>query len=611
MNNENNYPGLVPLDEPTYITELDPAMWPKPVIMGTLLKRVNQNAQRLICGWTGRKFAPRNFRKYQTDGGVDEPYKSGKRAVYGYRQYLQGLVILKLRWEKMSPKQINEFLKGKDNEELERILRTDCAISPAELGPVRQRAILGCEKITESVPTPAPAAAGPPKTISSLKIAELTGRKHGNLRRSLFLAMTKAGLVPRQFDGVYKDSRSRRKPCYYLTRDVYTRVRDVFLLQELAAIGAWWRQQETDSTVATGQRSEDLARGILAGVPVKESVGVTVGNPDGVAKVNFDVKEDGAVPPSIVPLDPEDVDLTTWGTEAEPPPVDPEDIDLTAYAIEAWNAMERVGMTVVKPGAATQEAPASPATHPAIAIFDSPEFGAIRTVTEGEKPLFCAKDVALALDYAYPANAIQDHCKGVVVLSTPSPGGVQSMKFIPESDVYRLVMRSRLPGAERFQDWVVEEVLPAIRQTGRFEVAPATLPTYPEALRALADAVEQNEAQARLLEVKDAQLAEAAPKVEAYDRFLNDEGFSSIRETSLKLQIPEKKFVSACIDIGILQRGSDNKLMPRAPWNSEEFGYMRYVRAHDGFGNERFQTMFTPEGIVWAGKKVGDSWKNQ
>jgi len=84
-------------------------------------------------------------------------------------------------------------------------------------------------------------------------------------------------------------------------------------------------------------------------------------------------------------------------------------------------------------------------------------------------------------------------------LLTPSAGGPQKIKFIPESDVFRLVMRSKLPGAERFQDWVVEEVLSALRETGRIEVAPAfPIPqTLGDALRLAADRADKNAAQAR------------------------------------------------------------------------------------------------------------------
>src|SRR5699024_8015292 len=89
-------------------------------------------------------------------------------------------------------------------------------------------------------------------------------------------------------------------------------------------------------------------------------------------------------------------------------------------------------------------------------IFKNPEFGSIRTFEQNGKVLFCGKDIAQALGYRRPADAIAAHCKGVCVLPTPSNGGIQQMKFIPEGDVYRLIVHSKLPSAERFERWVFD-----------------------------------------------------------------------------------------------------------------------------------------------------------
>ena len=86
------------------------------------------------------------------------------------------------------------------------------------------------------------------------------------------------------------------------------------------------------------------------------------------------------------------------------------------------------------------------------------------------QPWFVAKDVAELLGYANPLKAVRDHCKGVNELVTPSAGGDQLAKVIKESDVYRLIFRSQLPAAEKFENWVVEEVLPAIRQQGFYQM---------------------------------------------------------------------------------------------------------------------------------------------
>ncbi len=94
----------------------------------------------------------------------------------------------------------------------------------------------------------------------------------------------------------------------------------------------------------------------------------------------------------------------------------------------------------------------------------------VRVITDDQgEPWFIARDVADLLEYANPHEAIRTHCKGVRETLIPSAGGEQMTKVIPERDVYRLVMRSRLPAAEAFEEWVVGEVLPTIRKTGSYQ----------------------------------------------------------------------------------------------------------------------------------------------
>ena len=103
-----------------------------------------------------------------------------------------------------------------------------------------------------------------------------------------------------------------------------------------------------------------------------------------------------------------------------------------------------------------------------IKIFENSEFGQIRTINHNNKPYFIAKDVATALGYKSPKDAISYHCKGAVSHRLLTNGGNQDIKIIPEGDVYKLIMKSQLPLAEKFQDWVCNEVLPTIRETGGY-----------------------------------------------------------------------------------------------------------------------------------------------
>jgi prophage antirepressor-like protein len=99
----------------------------------------------------------------------------------------------------------------------------------------------------------------------------------------------------------------------------------------------------------------------------------------------------------------------------------------------------------------------------------------IRTVVVRGEPWWVAKDVAVALGYANPQKAVRDHC------TNAKPVGVWGERFvhpidpqtivIAEPDLYRLIIRSNLPAAERFERWIFEEVLPAIRKTGSYSIS--------------------------------------------------------------------------------------------------------------------------------------------
>ena len=105
--------------------------------------------------------------------------------------------------------------------------------------------------------------------------------------------------------------------------------------------------------------------------------------------------------------------------------------------------------------------------------FNSTQFGELRTAEIEGKIYYCGNDVARALGYARPNDAINQHCRYTVKHSIPHPQNPTKeleMSFIPEGDVYRLTARSKLPQAEKFESWVFDEVLPQINHTGGYRV---------------------------------------------------------------------------------------------------------------------------------------------
>lgn len=104
----------------------------------------------------------------------------------------------------------------------------------------------------------------------------------------------------------------------------------------------------------------------------------------------------------------------------------------------------------------------------AVQVFGNKEFGNVRVMEEDGKFLFCGSDVARALGYVNINDALRRHCKGVVKRDTLTNGGMQSLSYLPEGDVYRLITHSKIPSAEKFEAWVFEDVLPSIRKTGGY-----------------------------------------------------------------------------------------------------------------------------------------------
>ena len=149
-----------------------------------------------------------------------------------------------------------------------------------------------------------------------------------------------------------------------------------------------------------------------------------------------------------------------------------------------------------------------------VQVFNNDEFGSIRTFDENGVTEFCAKDIACALGYKDPTNAIKLHCRGVAKHHpiVDSLGRGQYARFITEPDVYRLITHSKLPGAQRFEAWVFEDVLPAIRRHGLYatpQAAEAML-ADPDVMIATLQALKAERAKAAELAAANAEMAPKA-----------------------------------------------------------------------------------------------------
>ncbi|OKI22191.1 BRO family protein [Streptomyces sp. CB03911] len=160
--------------------------------------------------------------------------------------------------------------------------------------------------------------------------------------------------------------------------------------------------------------------------------------------------------------------------------------------------------------------------------YTFPATGApVRVVEIDGEPWFVAGDVTEILGYANGRMAIgslPERMRGSVTLADGTPGN-PNRTVLSESGVYRLVMRSTLAGAEAFQDWLAEEVIPSIRRTGAYAPAPAPEMTKLEALQA---AIESE--QGRL--AAEARAAKLAPAAAAWDRLASADADYSVREAA-------------------------------------------------------------------------------
>lgn len=195
-------------------------------------------------------------------------------------------------------------------------------------------------------------------------------------------------------------------------------------------------------------------------------------------------------------------------------------------------------------------------TNTNMEIFKNEEFGSVRIIEEDGKYLFCASDVAKALGYSNVHSALQRHCNGVVKRDTvTSTRGVQTLTYIPEGDVYRLIVHSKLPSAVRFERWVFDEVLPSLRTNGIYITDPLVkqFARDPDFAHAVVDALyEQSE-----------RVNELVPKAYYFDAFVDPGDAVPIRIAAKQLGVSEHWLVRLLVGCRILYR-CDGRLVPYA-----------------------------------------------
>ena len=186
-------------------------------------------------------------------------------------------------------------------------------------------------------------------------------------------------------------------------------------------------------------------------------------------------------------------------------------------------------------------------------------------------------------------------------------GGIQTVSIIPESDLYRLIMKSKLPSAEKFADWVFEEVLPAIRKTGKYDLIESYKIDDPIE-RARAWIKEQEEK--RLLESQNQVLAaeneEMRPKARIYDNLIDSRLLVNFRDAAKEIGISQTQFTGWLKENGFVYANSKGELRPREAYMESGFFQMKpYTNPYNGFTSSR--AFLTPTGLSTFKLMIEDS----
>lgn len=246
-------------------------------------------------------------------------------------------------------------------------------------------------------------------------------------------------------------------------------------------------------------------------------------------------------------------------------------------------------------------------------IFNNDMFGEVRGLNIDGKPYAVANDIAKTLGYTNPSKATNDHCKkSKMVWGNDSLGRRQQFKVIPEGDIYRLIIKSKLPQAQDFECWVMDEVLPQIRQTGGY------IPVSQEddeklilakALMITKRTIEQKE---QLLQQANKTIEKQKPLVDAYKQFLDtgdNMDFATlgkhlgIGRNKLMAQLRERKVLMTdeCTVMGVKKTG-DKHNQPYQKYVDKGFFVVRHKQLKTG--QYKPVTLVTPLGATAIEKNL-------
>lgn len=258
-----------------------------------------------------------------------------------------------------------------------------------------------------------------------------------------------------------------------------------------------------------------------------------------------------------------------------------------------------------------------------IKIFNSPQFGEIRTTGTSENPLFCLSDVCSVLGLRQ-GDVKQRLDKGVVSTQPlETAGGIQHANFVNEDGLYDVILDSRKPQAKAFRKWVTSEVLPAIRKTGGYlatkqddtpeeimaralTIAQATLAKREERLKQLEDQAEQQQV---TIEIQTEEIKKSAPKVSYYDKHLQSVNTQTSTQAAKQIGMDAEKLHKKLKEIGIIYRQSGQWILhaPYSTWGMHSTRTQTYTRS-DGSTGTSVYTVWTTKGVRFIIALYENDW---
>lgn len=243
-----------------------------------------------------------------------------------------------------------------------------------------------------------------------------------------------------------------------------------------------------------------------------------------------------------------------------------------------------------------------------ITIFENPEFGKVRTVTIEGDVWFVGTDVARALGYAKPYDAIRTNVNNedtTMMGISDANNHTQKMVVINESGLYDLVFESRLSSAKEFRHWVTSEILPSIRKNGGYIQNQENL--TPEQIVANALIVANN-----IIAEKNKQIATMKPKAEYFDNLVDSKLLTTFRDTAKELHISPKTFTKWLTDNGYIYRDRHNIIKPYEEHRKSglfqlkdfltPFGYSNTQTYVTVKGKETFRLLLESNGMIGGAK---------